>query len=108
MVEAELLRLAERGIREYPPERFRHLAESCHEAGTSTPRLLVLGETIGLLAAAWEPHEALWTVTVDRLDDVLAADLRLVLYEPDEAAAISLASSLREAVALVLAEGPPM
>lgn len=108
MVQAELRRLAERGAGAYPPDRFEALAAACREAGRSSPRLLVVAETIELLTEAWEPVEALRVETVELLDVVLAADLPAVINEPDEAAALSLANAMREAVALVLLNAPPM
>ena len=107
-METDLLRLAESGSGAYPPEGFDSLAEACREAGGFKPRLMEVAAAVDLLAAAWEPFGALRTETVERLDRILTADLPTVIREPDESAAISLARSLREALALVLLTDPPM
>ena len=108
MVELDLLRLADRGQGEYPATGFSDLAASCREAGRSKPRLLLVAESIDLLAEAWGQFDALPTETCDRIDSVLKTDVPLVLHEPDEQAALALADSMREEVLLALQAGPRM
>ena len=58
-------------------------------ASRPSPQLLVVAETVELIAEAWEPFEALRVETVERLDVVLAADLPAVINESGQAAVIS-------------------
>ena len=107
-MQAELRRLSENGIREFPPSGFGPLVAACMSAASTSPRYAVVAEAMELLVDAWEPFEAFWVEWTDRLDEVLAVDLPGIVDEPDEEAAISLARSMREAVALVLASARPM
>lgn len=105
MANSELLRLAEGGLAAFPPAHLGELATACRESGTAraSARLLVLADAIGLLASAWEPHEAVPSVAIPALDRLVKERLPAVLAEPAEEAAVSLAASLREDVALILA-----
>jgi hypothetical protein len=69
---------------------------------TVSPRLFVLTNVIELLASAWEPYEAVPVEVRERLDLVLSTQMRLILSEEDEGAAMSLAASMREDVSLIL------
>lgn len=106
-----MLLLADKGLGEsFPPSDLRGLEDQCREWALTelSPRFSVIADALDIVAAAWEPLEAFWTESRDRLNEVLAAHIPLVLSEPDEEAAISLARSMREDLALVIAQSPPM
>lgn len=105
MARSELQRLAEGGIGAFPPSAFRDLALVCHESAVAhaSARLFVVEEVAEALAAVWEPHEAFSSAAREQLDEVLATQLPFILDEVDESAAVSLASSLREQVSLIIA-----
>jgi predicted FMN-binding regulatory protein PaiB len=58
---------------------------------------------MAMLAEAWEPHEVFASAARERLDELLATHLPLILNEQDESAAVSLAASLHEDVSLIIA-----
>lgn len=107
MAKSELLRLAESGLAAFPPSGLGELATECRESAEAiaSARLFVLAGVVELLAAAWEPFDAVSVDVRERLDALLSTRLPLILSEEDERAAVSLATSMCDDVSLVLTRG---
>jgi hypothetical protein len=107
LAKSELLRLAENGIAAYPPDAFGELATQCRQSAeaTASPRFFVLAGAVEMMATAWEQFEAVNVGIQERLDVLLATRLPLILSEPDENAATSLATAMREDMSLVFTQG---
>lgn len=107
MVSAELLQLAEGGLRSVSASALADLAASCRQSlvATASARDGVLAEIMEVLAGAWEAQGYFHAATVDAMDDLLRRELPQIISEPDEQAATSLAAALRESVVLSLLTG---
>lgn len=103
-VETALRRLAEDGQRSLPPDALPDLVLACREfvRSAAPARCAVITQTIELLETAWSQFGALPVETVEQVDHALAVQLPLALDEPDEEAAVSLASSLFEPIRLTV------
>lgn len=96
--------LAEYGQASLPPDRLGELASNCRARmqALGKARYGLLAQMLDVMDTAWSQFGALSHERQMAVDDLLRTQLPLVLDEPDEQAATSLAASLFESVRLAI------
>lgn len=101
MDQSSLLRLADRGLGAFPPERLTDLAAWCRDwvDATGDGRYCSVAQALERIGAPFESDELLSTATVRRLDLVLQQELPAIVRAETAEIGALLARAMRERLA---------